>query len=51
MSDWSSIPQYVENPDGDLWLTNFLSNFNESTPTTELKESGSKKPKTETRKI
>ena len=50
MSDWSSIPQYVENPDGDLWLTNFLYNFNESTPTTELKESGSKKPDTETRK-
>ena len=51
MSDWSSIPQYVENPDGDLWLTNFLYNFNESTPTTELKENGSKKPDTESREI
>ena len=44
MSDWSGIPKYEENPDGDLWLSNFLSTFNTSTPATELKEIESKKP-------
>jgi hypothetical protein len=50
MSDWSSIPQYEENSDGDLWLSNFLSNFIPSAPATELKESESTKPDTETTK-
>ena len=45
MSDWSGIPKYEENSDGDLWLSNFLSSFNTSTPATEHKEIESKKPK------
>ena len=45
MSDWSGIPKYEENSDGDLWLSNFLSTFNTSTPATEHKEIESKKPK------
>ena len=51
MSDWSGIPKYEENSDGDLWLSNFLSTFNTSTPATELKEIGSKKPNAENKKI
>ena len=50
MSDGSTIPQYEENSDGDLWLSNFLSNFNTSTPATEPKESEHKTPDTETMK-
>ena len=51
MSDWNNIPQYEENSNGDLWLANFLSNLNSSTPGTKLKESKSKKPDTEIMKI
>ena len=51
MSDWSGIPKYEENSDGDLWLSNFLSTFNTSTPATELKEIESKKPNAENKKI
>ena len=50
MSDWSTIPQYEENSDGDLWLSSFLSNFNASTPATEPKESEHKALDTETMK-
>ena len=50
MTDWSTIPQYEENSDGDLWLSSFLSNFNASTPATEPKESEHKALDTETMK-
>ena len=50
MSDWSTIPQYEENSDGDLWLSSFLSKFNASTPATEPKESEHKALDTETMK-
>merc|ERR1712138_146103 len=44
------IPQYEEDT-GGLWLRNFLSNLNSSTPGTEVKENKSKKPDTEIMKI
>ena len=51
MSSWNYIPQYEEDSDGELWLSNFLSNLNSSTPGTNLKERESKKPDTEIMKI
>ena len=51
MSSWNYVPQYEEDSDGDLWLTNFLSNLNSSTPDKELKECESKKTDTEIAKI
>ena len=51
MSDWNGIPQYEENSDGDLWLSNFLSSLNTSTPATEHKEIESQKPNTANKKI
>ena len=51
MSSWNYVPQYEEDSDGDLWLTNFLSNLNSSTPDKELKECESKKTDTEITKI
>ena len=51
MSDWSGIPKYEENSDGDLWLSNFLETLNTSTPATELKEVESKKPNAANKKI
>ena len=47
MSNWTTIPQYEEDSDGELWLNNFLSNLNSSTSGTELKESESQKFDTE----
>ena len=51
MSSWNYVPQYEEDSDGDLWLTNFLSNLNPSTPNKEPKECESKKTDTEIGKI
>ena len=51
MSSWNYVPQYEEDSDGDLWLTNFLSNLNSSTPDKELKECESKKSDAEITKI
>ena len=51
MSSWNYVPQYEEDSDGDLWLSNLLSNLNSSTPDTKLKECESKKPDTEIMKI
>ncbi len=51
MSSRSYIPQYEEDSDGELWLSNFLSNLNSTTPATSLKERESKKPDTENMKI
>ena len=51
MSSWNYVPQYEEDSDGDLWLTNFLSNLNSSTPDKEPKECESKKTDTEIGKI
>ena len=51
MSSRNYIPQYEEDSDGELWLSNFLSNLNSTTPATSLKERESKKPDTEIVKI
>ena len=51
MSSWNYVPQYEEDSDGDLWLSNFLSNLNPSTTDKELKECESKKTDTEIAKI
>ena len=45
------MPQYEEDSDGELWLSNFLSNLNSSTPDTKLKECESKKPDTEIMRV
>ena len=47
MSNWTTIPQYEEDSDGELWIDKYLSNLNSSTSATKLKETESKKSDTE----